>query len=207
MTREASETFSLYTEAAQRKYLNQVERGRALDASSSLKRSEALFVDTLAWTGARVSEVLALRPFSFQVSRGVVAIVTLKRRRHSVREVPIPPALMESLNAHFGLQRAQRNLRTAKRRLWPWCRATAWRLVKDVMKRAAIIGPQACPRGFRHGFGVGALQAGVPLNLLQRWLGHARIETTAIYANACGPEEASFAVRFWNGHGIGKSPH
>ena len=26
-----------------------------------------------------------------------------------------------------------------------------------------------------------ALQAGVPVNLLQRWLGHARIGTTAIY--------------------------
>jgi site-specific recombinase XerD len=33
---------------------------------------------------------------------------------------------------------------------------------------------------------------------VQRWLGHARISTTAIYADACGPEEAAFARKFWN---------
>jgi integrase/recombinase XerD len=42
------------------------------------------------------------------------------------------------------------------------------------------------------------LQAGVPLNLTQRWLGHARISTTALYAIASGPEEHAFAERFWS---------
>jgi site-specific recombinase XerD len=46
------------------------------------------------------------------------------------------------------------------------------------------------------------LQAGVPLNLAQRWLGHARISTTAIYAAACGPEERALAVRFWRNDGM-----
>jgi integrase/recombinase XerD len=59
------------------------------------------------------------------------------------------------------------------------------------------MGRPACPRRLRHGFGVGTLQAGVPLNLLQRWLGHARISTSAIYADASGPEEQAFAARFW----------
>lgn len=35
----------------------------------------------------------------------------------------------------------------------------------------------------------------VPLNLTQKWLGHARHETTAIYASATGPEERQFAER------------
>jgi hypothetical protein len=43
----------------------------------------------------------------------------------------------------------------------------------------------------------GTLQAGVPLNLAQRWLGHARISTTAIYSKASGPDELEFAQRFW----------
>jgi hypothetical protein len=33
----------------------------------------------------------------------------------------------------------------------------------------------------------------------QRWLGYARINTTAIYAAASGPEELSVARRFWDG--------
>jgi site-specific recombinase XerD len=39
--------------------------------------------------------------------------------------------------------------------------------------------------------------SGVPLNLLQRWLGHAQLTTTAIYANAIGPEERQIAERMW----------
>jgi site-specific recombinase XerD len=43
----------------------------------------------------------------------------------------------------------------------------------------------------------------VPLNLAQRWLGHAKIDTTAIYAAASGPEERLFAERFWSGDRLG----
>jgi integrase/recombinase XerD len=43
----------------------------------------------------------------------------------------------------------------------------------------------------------GPIQAGIPLNLLQRWLGHAQLTTTAIYANAVGPEERTIAARMW----------
>ena len=33
--------------------------------------------------------------------------------------------------------------------------------------------------------------------MVQRWLGHSRISTTAIYTAACGPEEVAFMQRFW----------
>jgi integrase/recombinase XerD len=161
---------------------------------------------TLAWTGARVSEVLALRPSSFQVEHGVVALRTLKRRSHHIREVPIPPELAEALNQHFRISARQRDPRTADSRLWPWHRATAWRLIKSLMLRNGITGLSASPRGLRHAFGVGTLQAGVPLNLLQRWLGHARITTTAIYADACGPEEIALAGKFWKSQPFAYGP-
>ena len=65
------------------------------------------------------------------------------------------------------------------------------------MQEAGIVGRAACPRGMRHGFGVGTLQAGVPLSLVQRWMGHARLSTTAIYTEVSGAEEAAFAAQFW----------
>ena len=49
------------------------------------------------------------------------------------------------------------------------------------------------PKGLRHGFGVAAVSAGSPLNLVQKWLGHAQLTTTAIYADAVGEEEQSIA--------------
>ncbi len=153
---------SLYASSGERKYPNHAERQRALAAMALLPPERELFALTLAWTGARVSEVLDLRARSFQIERGVVSICTLKRRRHSVREVPIPPELTAALDAHFRLAEMQRNGETADRRLWPWCRVTAWRFIKQLMNRAGIIGLPSCPRGLRHGFGVGTLQAGVP---------------------------------------------
>jgi site-specific recombinase XerD len=190
--------FALYDRHGARKYLSRAERQRALAVMPALPADKALFALTLAWTGARVSEVLALSASSFELDSGVVAIRTLKRRRAVVREVPVPLPLMTTLDRHFGLRQRQRDPAMAAARLWPMCRATAWRLIASVMRRAGVAGRQACPRGLRHSFGIGTLQAGVPLNLVQRWLGHARISTTAIYADACGPEEAAFAERFWN---------
>jgi integrase/recombinase XerD len=188
---------SLYAADGGRKYLNLAERQRAVGTMATLDRDKALFALTLAWTGARVSEALALTPASFQIESGLVAFTTLKRRRLSVREVPLPESLIGAIDERYGLRVAQRDPRTCRVRLWTWHRTTAWRMVKDVMGRSGIVGRLACPRGLRHGFGVGTLQAGVPLNLVQRWLGHARISTTAIYADACGPEEQAFAARFW----------
>ena len=162
-----------------------------------LPARKALFALMLAWSGARVSEVLALTPACFQIESGIVAIMTLKRRRHLVREVPLPTWLMQAVDEAFDLSTAQSDQDLAQLRLWRFHRTTAWRLIKDVMARARISGRAACPRGLRHGFGVGTLQAGIPLNLVQRWLGHARMTTTAIYADAIGPEERSIAARFW----------
>jgi site-specific recombinase XerD len=189
----------LYAGDGARKYLNQAERQRALAAMAQLEPDKALFALTLAWTGARVSEVLALTPASFQVEGGVVAVRTLKRRKFMIREVPIPETLMAALDTRFDLGHQQCDPATLHRRLWTWRRETAWRFIKSVMETSGIVGRPACPRGLRHGFGVGTLQAGVPLNLVQRWLGHARISTTAIYADASGPEEQAFAARFWRG--------
>ena len=61
----------------------------------------------------------------------------------------------------------------------------------------AVDGPHASPKGLRHGFGVAAVWAGIPLNLVQKWLGHAQLSTTAIYADAVGEEEQSIAARMW----------
>lgn len=195
------DAFSLYAPGgaagAGRKYLNRDERQRVIEAAALLDRRAALFVLTLAWSGARISEILALTPRSFQIEQSLISIVTLKRRCWRVREIPIPPELMQALSEEFGLIAAQRDLDAGNVRLWPMSRTTAWRIVKRVMESAGVSGRSACPRGLRHAFGVGTLQAGVPITLLQRWLGHSRLSTTAIYATAAGPEEVAFASRFW----------
>ncbi len=71
------------------------------------------------------------------------------------------------------------------------------RWVNDVMIEAGIIGPQATAKGLRHGYGIHAVRSGVQLHMLQKWMGHANMATTAIYANAIGTEELNIADRMW----------
>jgi integrase/recombinase XerD len=192
----------LYGPGAERKYLNHEERHRVLVAAETLQPERCLFALVLAWTGARVSEALALHPASFQLESGTVSIVTLKRRKFSVREVPIPAKLMVRLDRCFGIRGLQRGEQSAEQRLWPWHRATGWRIVKHVMTVAGVVGRQACPRGLRHGFGVGMLQSDVSIHLIKRYLGHSRIATTEIYLDVTGPDERALLSKFWRA-----SPH
>ena len=67
------------------------------------------------------------------------------------------------------------------------------------MAEAGIEGPQACPKGLRHGFGIAAVAAGVPLPTIAAVLGHADIATTAIYTTAVGTEARDFLARMWDG--------
>jgi Phage integrase family len=83
--------------------------------------------------------------------------------------------------------------------LWSWSRTTAWRRVVAVMKQADISeGPHHVPKGLRHGYAIHALNKGVPLNMLSKWMGHSILEITAIYANAVGEEQQAIAARMWS---------
>ena len=192
----------LYSARGRRKYLTRGERQRALEATADIDPGQGLFAIMLAWTGARVSELLAVTPDDCDLERSVICLRTLKRRKPVVREVPVPPASMLLLDQHFGLRARRLDTHARYARLWPVSRVTAWRWIKSLMEAADISGAPACPRGFRHGYGVLALHSGIPINLLQRWLGHSRLTSTAIYADAAGPDEFLLAERLWDGPGI-----
>ena len=44
---------------------------------------------------------------------------------------------------------------------------------RQIMADAGVEDPQACPKGLRHGFGIAAVAAGVPLPTIAAALGHA----------------------------------
>lgn len=188
---------SLYAAGGQRKYVNGAERKKLASALAKLPQSERLFVQAFLWTGARVSEILSISPDSCQLEGAIVAVRTLKRRRFIVREIPVPRRFMRELDRSFGLRAKQRNARLASVPIWRFHRVTGWRLIKSVMAVAGITGVRASPRGLRHSFGVGAIAAGIPLNIVQRLLGHSSMTTTAIYTEATGPDERAIVARFW----------
>ncbi|WP_375414569.1 tyrosine-type recombinase/integrase [uncultured Bradyrhizobium sp.] len=189
---------SLFDTNGSRKYLNAAERTRFQDAMRHLPPRERVFCAVLLFSGGRVSEVLALTPAAIDLESGEIILRTLKRRRKGVvRQIPLPPALLCDLDDLFELGKARTDPLRQHRPVWTWSRSTAWRLVKKAMKEAQVIGVAASPKGLRHTFGVSAFQANVPPHLVQRWLGHASLRTTAIYADVSGNEEKQFAARMW----------
>ena len=194
------ETVSLvFDRQGKRKYLTPKERRQFLNAAAKSASPEVgTFCCLLTHTGVRISEALAIRPSQIDKELGVIVVRSLKKRRSNVyRAVPVPPSLVTQLQIVHDIGRVRDGAQISDEPIWAWCRTTAWQRVKVVMRAADIHGPQATPKGLRHGFAVAALDAGVPLNIVQKWLGHARLHTTAIYADAVGEEERSIAQRMW----------
>lgn len=184
----------LRTPRGQRKYLTDAERRRFLAAADQAAPDLRAFCYVLAWSGARITEALNLTPADVQPETGCLVLLSLKKRgQPHAREVPVPPGLFAQLAPLGTATRPQAPF-------WPWARTTAWRHVKDVMAAAGVVGLHASPKGLRHGLGVHAVHSGVSLNLVQKWLGHADIATTAIYTDAMGAEEREIASRMWWDH-------
>ena len=189
----------LFDAAGARKYLTAEERSAFLRVADRAERPVRTLCMTLAYAGCRLSEALALTADRVDLAGGVLVFETLKKRRPGIyRAAPVPPALLDTLDMVHGIREAQgRRDHGHGTRLWPWSRMTGWRAAHAVMAEAGLSGPPASPKGLRHGFGVAAVAAGIPLNLVQKWLGHAQLSTTAIYANAVGTEEQDIARRMW----------
>ena len=181
-----------------RKYLTREERDRFLAAVRSHPRPAVqTLARTLALTGCRVSEALGIRACDVDLGAAQIRIATLKRRRTHWRAVPIPEDLVHELDLVHRVRRAQASPRGAKAALWTITRQTANRQVRELMHRASIEGPQACPRGLRHSWGIAAVSAGVPLPTVAAVLGHASLNTTAVYATAVEAEARELVSRVW----------
>ena len=186
-------------DARGRKYLTAEERTRFLAAVRAHRQPTVqTLARTLAMTGCRISEALALRPCDVDLEAAELRIATLKRRREHWRAVPVPEDLVQALDLVHRVRRAQESPRGRARALWPITRQAAHRQVSALMTAAGIEGPQACPRGLRHGYGVAAVTAGVPLPTIAAVLGHASLDTTAIYTTAIGAQARDLVARIWS---------
>jgi len=191
----------LSTIDGKRKYLTLDEQQRFLVTTSQLERPEVrTFCDTLAYMGCRISEALALTPERIDLSAKAVIFQTLKQRG-KVRfcSVPIPDQNLEALLLVQNIRKAQKSKSVATKavKLWDFKRAMASRHVAAVMAAANIEGVHACPKGLRHGFGVRIAQKTRNPRLVQKLMGHMKMENTAIYMDLVGEEAHAEVVGAW----------
>ena len=192
-----SSLLGLHDRKGHRLYLTAEERAAFLVAAQHFPREVRTLCVILHDTGCRISEALSLTRDRVDFSGKAVVFETLKKRTRGVfRAVPVPDATLDLLAMVHGLRERKKRQQKTTERLWPWSRSTAWRRVLEVMDAAKIAnGPHKCPKGLRHGYGVHAISKNIPLNMLSKWMGHASLEVTAIYANALGEEQRTIAAR------------
>lgn len=187
------QTYTLWDREGQRKYLNQSERRLFYESTKVLEAQQRCFCHMIYWTGVRISEALNIQVHHIDFSDQIVIIRSLKKRgKLMYRHIPIPPFFVDELKVIVkGMHKGQR--------IWNYSRRTASRYIKNQMLRSGISGSKSCARGLRHGFAVNCIMNTVPLPLVQRWMGHASIETTLIYTQIMGGDERQFAKRTWEG--------
>ena len=168
-----------------------------------------MYGHVLHYTGCRPTEALQLTVERVLISEQALVLRSLKKRKidrtgreraPQYRTVPVPAALIESLDLVFNLRARQR--RPGANRdapLWQMSRPTAWRLIKRVMTRANIQGRQATGKGLRHGFGVAMVTAGrpLPIHVLSQLMGHASTKVTEIYLQMVGEEQRRLVMEAW----------
>ena len=141
--------------------------------------SYGLLLKTLFLTGARVSEFVSVKVEDFYFDEQMILIQ--KGKGGKSRYVPILPELAQELKTHLGSRKtghvfeSNRHTKFSARRIQ--------QIVKETADRAGIT-KKVHPHLLRHTVATFLLEKGMPLEQIQKFLGHSKIETTQIYAES-----------------------
>jgi len=156
--------------------LNQDEVARLLQAAPGVKYKAAL---SLAYgAGLRVSEVAALKVSDIDSERMTLRIEQGKGRKD--RYVMLSPQLLELLRDWWRLARPQAWLFPGQNPVNPMTSRQLCRAV-HAAANAAGIAKRVTPHTLRHSFATHLLEQNVDIRVIQVLLGHAKLETTALY--------------------------
>jgi site-specific recombinase XerD len=170
----------------------EVEEMRALlaapDTQTSAGRRDRALLLAMFNTGARVQEILDVRPCDLQLERPLQMRLRGKGRKE--RFCPLWPQTAEVLaslirESRLDVDATQPLFRSGRQR--PLTRFGVRYLLRKYVQCARATAPtlsakRVHPHTLRHTTAVHLLQAGVDLVTISHWLGHASVETTNRYA-------------------------
>jgi site-specific recombinase XerD len=156
--------------------LSQEEVARLLEAAPGLKYKAALSVAYGA--GLRVSEVANLKVSDIDSERMTVRVEQGKGQRD--RYVMLSPQLLGLLRDWRRVARPQVWLFPGQNPINPMTPRQLNRAV-HAAKDLAGISKRVSPHTLRHSFATHLLEQGVDIRVIQVLLGHAKLETTALY--------------------------
>ena len=164
-------------------YFTEEEAAALVDVAPSYPTCMAFRI--MLRTGLRVSEALALRHVDLRLDQDPPIIVVRANspgnKARKGREVPVPADLVETLR-----DMASFHSKDHHRPLIDISRQRIGQAMKDSARAAGIDPARAHPHAFRHTYGRNCVLLGVPIPVLQKWLGHASMVDTQRYVELAG---------------------
>jgi integrase/recombinase XerD len=148
---------------------------------------EHLILQTTYACGLRASEVLHLRIGDIDSSRMLLWVRQGKGNKD--RAVPLSPALLEALRAHWRQHRPTTWLFAGKTPNGQRSLGALQRVIRRAVVAAGFT-KKVSLHTLRHSYATHLLEAGVDLLTIQRLLGHRDLQTTARYVHLTAPQLA-----------------
>ena len=159
--------------------LSQDEERRLIAHAYRMKGVRGLLIKVLFQTGARVSEFVNIKVEELFFDEQMILISKAKGGKS--RYIPILPELAQELQTHIGDRRTGYLFETIHSTLY------SPRRIQQIVKETAAeakISKRVYPHLLRHSVATTLLERGMPLEQIQKLLGHAKLETTQIYAES-----------------------
>lgn len=157
--------------------LSRDEERRLISHAYRMKGTRGLLIKTLFHTGARVSEFVNIKVHEFFFDEQMLLIAKAKGGKS--RYVPILLELAQELRTYLGDRTAGYLFETIHHT--PYSPRRIQQIIKETTEEANIT-KRVYPHLLRHSVATTLLERGMPLEQIQQFLGHAKLETTQIYA-------------------------
>jgi integrase/recombinase XerD len=160
--------------------LDRLEVERLIQTAYRTRSRYGLMIKTLFLTGARVSEFVQVRVEDLRLDGTPPQIHVARAKGGASRYVPILPSLAQELRTH--LHGRRRGYLFESNRRTHYAPRTVQAMVAACAREAGIA-KRVYPHLLRHSIATILLDSGqVPIDQVQKFLGHARLSTTQIYA-------------------------
>jgi integrase/recombinase XerD len=159
--------------------LSREEERQLIAHAYRVQGSRGLLIKTLFQTGARVSEFVNITAGEVFFEEQMILISKAKGGKS--RYVPILPQLAQELRTHLGNRTTGYLFETVQHTQYSPRRIQ--QIIKETAAEARIT-KRVYPHLLRHSVATTLLERGMPIEQIQKFLGHSKLETTQIYAES-----------------------